>query len=77
LHIPSAVHGAVVENVEPFASASNAGVKRGDIILEVNRHAVRTAREASAELRAVKSGEPAFLLVWRQGVQQFVELRRD
>jgi serine protease Do len=77
LRLPAGVHGALVENVEPFTPASSAGLKRGDVILEVNRHAVHSAREASRELRAVTSGEPAFLLLWRQGVQQFVELRKE
>ncbi|HUK35224.1 MAG TPA: PDZ domain-containing protein, partial [Vicinamibacterales bacterium] len=77
LRLPSSVHGAVVENVEAFTPAATAGLKRGDIILEVNRHAVRSAQEASRELRSIKSGEPAFLLLWRGGVQQFVELRRE
>lgn len=77
LRLPANVHGALVENIEPFTPASSAGLKRGDVILEVNRHAVHSAGEASRELRAIKSGEPAFLLLWRQGVQQFVELRRE
>jgi S1-C subfamily serine protease len=77
LRLPAAVHGALVENVEPFAPASSAGLRRGDVILEINRNAVRSAREASRELRSIKPGDPAFLLLWRQGVQQFVELRRE
>jgi serine protease Do len=77
LRLPADVRGALVENVEPFTPASNAGVKRGDVILEVNRHAVRSSSEAVSALRTVKSGEPAFLLLWRQGAQQFVELQRE
>jgi serine protease Do len=77
LRLSANVHGALVENVEPFTPASSAGLKRGDVILEINRHPVDSAQEASRELRAIKSGEPAFLLLLRQGVQQFVELRRE
>jgi Do/DeqQ family serine protease len=77
LRLPADLRGAVVENVEAFTPASNAGLKPGDIVVAVNRHPIRSAREASRELRAIKSGEPAFLLLWRQGVQQFVELRRE
>jgi serine protease Do len=77
LRLPNDIRGAVVENVEPFTPASNAGLKRGDVILEVNRRKVQSASDAARELRAVKSGEPAFLLLWRQGGQQFVELRRE
>jgi serine protease Do len=77
LRLPNDIRGAVVENVEPFTPASNAGLNRGDVILEVNRHKVQSASDAARELRAVTSGEPAFLLLWRQGGQQFVELRRE
>jgi serine protease Do len=77
LRLPASVQGALVENVEPATPAANAGIRRGDVILEVNRHAVHSASEASRELRAVASGQPAFMLLWSQGVQQFVELRRE
>jgi len=77
LRLPSGVSGVVVDNVEPFTPASSAGLKRGDVVTEVNRQPVHSAREATRDLAAVKSGEPAFLLLWRQGVQQFVELRKE
>jgi serine protease Do len=77
LRLPAGMHGALVENVEPFTPAASVGLKRGDVILEVNQHVVHSAQEASRALRAAKSGEPAFLLLWRQGVQQFVEIRRE
>jgi serine protease Do len=77
LQLPSGVRGALVENVEPFTPAANAGLKRGDVILEVNRHAVASAADAQRELSAVKSGELVFLLLWRDGARQFVEVRRD
>ena len=77
LRLPASIEGTVVENVEPFTPASNAGVKRGDVILEVNRQAVHSAREASSDLRTITAGHPAFLLVSRQGIQQLLELRKE
>ncbi len=71
------MRGAVVENVEAFTPAAGAGLKRGDVLLEVNRHPVHSAQDASRDLRAVKAGEPAFLLLMRGGVRQFVELHRE
>jgi serine protease Do len=77
LRLPAGVRGAVVENVEALSPAATAGVKPGDVILEVNRHGVHSAQDASRELRSIKAGEPAFLLLSRAGVQEFVELHRE
>jgi serine protease Do len=77
LRLPDDIRGAVVEDVEPFTPAATAGIRQGDVILEVNRHAVHSRREAARELRAIGSGQPAFLLLWRQGARQFVELRKE
>lgn len=77
LRLPPNVQGAVVENVEPFTPASDAGVKRGDVIVEVDRKAVHSAADASSALHAISAGEPAYVLLWRDGVQQFAEMRRE
>jgi serine protease Do len=77
LRLPSGTTGAVVETVEPFTAAAEAGVAPGDIILEVNRQAVHSAREAAHALEQIKSGQPVFLLLSRRGNQIFVEMRRE
>jgi serine protease Do len=77
LRLPSGTRGALVENVEPFTPAASSGIKRGDVILEVNRQAVTSSRDASRLLRSISSGQAVFLLLWSQGAQQFVELRKE
>jgi serine protease Do len=77
LRIPPGSEGALVESVEPFTAAADAGIVRGDVILEVNRHPVHSAREAMRELDRVKPGQPAFVLLARQGNTVFVEMRRE
>jgi serine protease Do len=67
----------LVESVEPFTAAADAGIAPGDVILEVNRQAVHSAREATRELDRVKPGQPAFLLLARRGNRVFVEMRRE
>src|SRR5271165_326166 len=37
LQAPAAVHGAIVEEVQSGSPADNAGLQRGDVIMEVNR----------------------------------------
>jgi serine protease Do len=77
LRLPAGADGALVEEVEPFTPAAQAGLRRGDVIREVNRQAVHSASDASRLLGQVKSGEAAFLLLSRQGNQVFVEMRRE
>src|SRR5262249_31984584 len=77
LRLPPGTNGALVENVEPFTAAAEAGIQRGDVILEVNRQPVHSARDAARELARVKSGHPAFLLISRRGNQVFIEMRKE
>ena len=65
------VHGALVEKVTPGSSADDAGLRRGDIITEVNRHPVHSAADVQKELSSVPKGEDALVLVWSNGGTTF------
>jgi serine protease Do len=71
LHIPSSVHGAVVEDVQPGSPADNAGLQRGDVIVEVNRHPQQSAADAAKALSSIPKGEDALVLVWSNGGNTF------
>jgi len=71
LQAPSDLHGALVEQVQPGSSADNAGLQRGDVILEVNRHKVETAADVQQELNKVPKGQDALILVWSNGGNTF------
>jgi serine protease Do len=77
LRLAPGTGGALVEGVEPFAPAANAGLRRGDVIVEVNREPVRSAADAVRLLRQLKPGQTAFVLVSRQGTQLFVTMRTE
>lgn len=64
VNAPSGVHGAVVEKVVPGSSADDAGLQRGDVITEVNRHPVHSAADVQRELSSVPKGQDALVLVW-------------
>jgi serine protease Do len=68
---PGPVHGAVVEDVQPGSPADNAGLQRGDVIMEVNRHSVKSASEVAHALSGVPSGQDALVLVWSNGGSTF------
>ena len=71
LQAPKNVNGAIVDNVQPGSPADNAGLQRGDIILEVNRHPVQSASDAVRELGKVANGQDALVLVWSNGGNTF------
>jgi len=71
LQAQGALHGAVVEDVLPGSPADNAGLQRGDVIMEVNRHEVKSASEVAQALSGVPSGQDALVLVWSQGGSTF------
>ncbi len=54
--IERGVRGAVVAEVAPGGPAAAAGVREGDVILEVDRQRITTAEEAAAALAATRSG---------------------
>src|SRR5579872_336850 len=66
-NIPSQVKGAAVENVRPASPADDAGLAPGDVILEVNRHAIENADTFVNQVHSVPNGKDILLLVWSHG----------
>jgi serine protease Do len=77
LRVPAGTSGAVVVELEPRGAAARSGLREGDLILEVNRRAVRSAADASRELQRVPSGRTALLLIWREGSEVFLQVTKD
>ncbi|MGA8617505.1 MAG: Do family serine endopeptidase [Candidatus Sulfotelmatobacter sp.] len=71
LQAPKDIHGAMVGNVQPGSPADNAGLQRGDVIVEVNRHPVQSASDAAQELGKIAKGQDALVLVWSNGGNTF------
>jgi len=71
LQAPRDIHGAVIERVQPGSPADNAGLQRGDVIVQVNRHDVQSASEVQQALAGVPKGQDALLLVWSNGGNTF------
>jgi serine protease Do len=72
LRLPGNVHGVAVGNVQPGSPADNAGISRGDVILQVNRHDVQSVADVQHELGSVPQGQDALVLVWSGGGSAFV-----
>jgi serine protease Do len=71
VQVQPSVHGAVVEDVKPGSPADNAGLQRGDVIMEVNRQSTKSAADVAQVLSSVPNGQDALVLVWSQGGSTF------
>lgn len=70
-NIPEHVKGAMVSEVAPDSASARAGLREGDVIIEINREAVGSADEAIGLTK--ESGRKRTLLrVWRDGGSRFV-----
>lgn len=67
--------GVVVTQVEPGSGADEAGVKKGDILREVNGQSIRSLVDYRAALSKVKKGSIVRLLVKRQDRNLYMTLR--
>ncbi|MGB7587065.1 MAG: DegQ family serine endoprotease [Terriglobales bacterium] len=71
IQAPSDIHGAVVDQVQPGSPADDAGLQRGDVIVQVDRKDVNSASDVQDALRNVPKGQDALLLVWSNGGSTF------
>jgi serine protease Do len=76
LELPANTGGAIVTDVDRNSPAARGGVAPGDVILEVNRQKVANVSQVTRELQKVQNGQVAFLLLWRDGSNQFVTMTK-
>jgi len=68
--LPANTKGVVVTDVDPASPAASAGLKPGDVIQEVNHHAVASSEDLSSALH--KSKGESLLLVNRSGSKLYL-----
>ena len=69
--------GVVVVAVEPGSPAHEAGIQKGDVIVEVNRHPVNSVIEAKENINKSEDKDRLLLLVQRQKGKFFVPLEQQ
>ena len=71
LGLPAGSTGVVVTQVDPGSGADEAGVQRGDVILEVDHQPVANVQEYNKAL-AGRAGQPVLLLISRGGTTSYI-----
>jgi serine protease Do len=69
------VQGVLVSGVEPGSPADEAGLRRGDVIVEVNRKPVKDVDAYSKEMKGAGPGKSVLLLVRRGENTVFLALK--
>jgi serine protease Do len=66
--------GLLVTSVEPESSAAAAGIRRGDVILEVEGQPVKSGADLERLTQALKPGQPLSVRLERDGRALYVAL---
>ncbi|HUC98225.1 MAG TPA: DegQ family serine endoprotease, partial [Candidatus Polarisedimenticolaceae bacterium] len=67
--------GIVVSAVEPGSAADEAGIRRGDVIVEIDRKPIRNLEEYKKSIATVRKGKGVLFLVRRGESTLFLALR--
>lgn len=80
LGIPDDVQGVIIGGVDPNSNAAEKGLRRGDVIISVNRMPVRTPEEVGDAVAAAKrAGRSSVLMLIKRGrsPEAFVGIELD
>lgn len=74
LNVPDGTEGLVVTEIDPSGVAAEAGIARGDVIMEINRQPVKTVDNVQSALNS--AGEkPILILISRGGQVVYLTVR--
>ncbi|MFN2372452.1 MAG: DegQ family serine endoprotease [Cyclonatronaceae bacterium] len=69
------LNGVLVTAVDPDSEAYARGLREGDLIIAVNRRAVRSVQEFNQQAGSIAAGEVALLQAVRQNSRMFISFR--
>jgi serine protease Do len=76
LKVPANIHGAVVSEVSPNSAAYEAGLREGDVILEINHQPVKNAQDA-VNLTTKPTGGETLVKVWSRGGSHYLTVNES
>ncbi|HCC68700.1 MAG TPA: hypothetical protein DEP99_02310, partial [Nitrospiraceae bacterium] len=75
LRLPRGEQGVVIIRVEPGSQVEEIGLKRGDVIQEINRKRINNLRDFNEIASRIKEGDTLLLYVSRDGKKFYVTLK--
>ena len=76
LSAPESLRGAVISEVQPNSAAADAGLKQGDVILEINHKPVKNAQDA-VDLTAKPTTNQTLVKVWTRNGVRYLTVEED
>ena len=73
--IPESTDGSLVNNVESGGPADDAGIRRGDVILEVNHEPTANPSDLVQIVRGLEPGKRVSLRIWRDGLTRTIDIK--
>ena len=70
--LPGEPHGALISDLTPNGPAARGGVRRGDIILEVNSQAIHESRDLQLKLNTMSPGSQVTMRLFQNGSEKDV-----
>jgi serine protease Do len=74
LNLPKDVQGAVIADIDAESPAAKSGLREGDVIQEVNKQSVKSAKDLLAISKKLKPNEKILMRVYSQGRSGYVAL---
>jgi serine protease Do len=75
LNLPKDVEGAVITEIDPDSPAAHAGLREGDVIQEVDRQPVKSAKDLVAINKKIKPNEKILIRIYSHGRSGYVALK--
>ena len=75
LGIDNSIGGVVVRDIDQSSSAAESGIRKGDIIMEVNRQSVTSVGDYHKIIKQIKNGQSVLLVIFREGSAFFVAFK--
>jgi serine protease Do len=67
--------GVVIVAVEPYSTADESGLKKGDVIQEMNRKVINNLRDFNNVISRIKKGDTVLLFINRGGNRIYITLK--
>ena len=69
-HVPDSVHGVVVWRVDAVSPALDADIERGDVILEIDRHPIRSVEDYDRAVAQARPGDVMAFYVYKPSADE-------